>query len=137
MLFSVRRLYSLNALVLLAIWLPATSLCLLERANWLSNDECCPSSSEKAPPKDGNNCCVLASAPYKAGDTRPIVPLAILLSFVTIAEPVAAPSEPMHIRLLSPSPPDLPNTLAILFPHGPATEGSFTRFVTRPHRDNS
>ena len=114
MLLCVRWLYSVAASVLLAIWLPATSLCLLERANWLSNDECCPSSSEQAPTKDGNNCCVLASAPYKAGDTRPIAPLAILLSFFTVAEPLAALDEPLH-PALSLSPPDLPNTWQFSF----------------------
>ena len=57
--------------LLLVIWLPAASLCLIERAELLTNDDCCPSSTpESAPgnPSSDSTCCTLASASYKADE---------------------------------------------------------------------
>jgi hypothetical protein len=65
-LCSVNRLKTVIAACLLAFWMPAASLCLMENAGWLAkNDGCCdPQSSEISP------CCALASAAYKMDDNR-------------------------------------------------------------------
>jgi hypothetical protein len=49
------------AALLLGLWIPATSLCLIENAGWIARSDNCPDdqSSDSAP------CCALASATYK------------------------------------------------------------------------
>lgn len=64
---DVRLSNKMVGLLLLLLWLPATSLCLIERTGWLGHDDCCPSST-KAPseqPANKTPCCELASATYK------------------------------------------------------------------------
>ena len=82
--------------LLLVIWLPATSLCLVERAGWLANDDCCPSSASKpAPGKSSGDstCCTLASASYKADDYSHLHITAPLFIGVLIFEAFAGDSE--------------------------------------------
>lgn len=75
-------------MMMLALWLPATSLCLVERAGWISNDDCCPSSSEKTPssqPSSHSACCTLVSGSYKVVDHQSVttispVVVAVLLT---------------------------------------------------------
>ena len=66
----VRVLKTVMGWALLLVWLPATSLCLVERTGWLAKDDCCPSSAPKSAPTKSNDtpCCALASAIYKADD---------------------------------------------------------------------
>jgi hypothetical protein len=53
-------------LVLLAVWLPATSLCLLEQAFLIQKDDCCPSSqTPSSGERPGSACCSLAAGNYK------------------------------------------------------------------------
>jgi hypothetical protein len=52
----------ITAVVLLAVWLPATSHCLLEHALVIPKDECCPSEPSE---KSGSVCCSLAAGNYK------------------------------------------------------------------------
>jgi hypothetical protein len=67
-LFSVDRLKTVMATVLLAMWMPATSLCLLENAGLVAkNDDCPASQSSEASP-----CCALASAAYKIDENRQV-----------------------------------------------------------------
>ena len=83
--------------MLLLVWLPATSLCLVERAGWLANDDCCPSSAPKSPPGKPSNdttCCALASASYKADDYSRLHIAAPLFIGVLIFEALAAEAEP-------------------------------------------
>ena len=57
------------AMALLALWIPATSLCLAENAGLLvDNDHCGDSPLSQASP-----CCVVASAAYKLDDNRAAV----------------------------------------------------------------
>jgi len=66
---AMKWLNRVIAAVMLLVWLPATSLCLIERAGWLANDDCCPSSTGGAPdkqPASNSTCCTLASGSYKA-----------------------------------------------------------------------
>jgi hypothetical protein len=109
----VNLLKRVVALVLLAAWLPATSLCLIERAGWLSSDDCCPSNTQNGSdqkPSHETTCCALASATYKADDDQNVnvaAPIAVLvadwnsLSVVESFGWSACPS-------LSISPPELP-----------------------------
>lgn len=57
----------------LVIWLPATSLCLVERAGWLSAKDCCEESpAQSTPAKSGGTsaCCALDSSSYKAHENE-------------------------------------------------------------------
>lgn len=56
------------AILLLILWMPATSLCLVEQSGLLeiecpSSDECCPTQ-----PAEASTCCLLASGFYKLND---------------------------------------------------------------------
>jgi hypothetical protein len=101
------------AMIMLGIWLPATSLCLAERAGWISNDDCCASDSEESPasPPSGHSaCCLLASGSYKVDDLQlfttisPIVAEAVLTTWWEFAlQP--DPSPPLARTWI---PPDFP-----------------------------
>jgi len=68
-LLSMHRLKTIVAMALLALWMPATSLCLAENAGLVAdNDHCGDSPSSHESP-----CCVLASAVYKLDDNRAAV----------------------------------------------------------------
>src|SRR5882724_6124220 len=57
------------ALLLLTLWVPATSLCLAENAGLVADsDHCGDSPSSQAQP-----CCALASAAYKLDDNGSVV----------------------------------------------------------------
>ena len=62
---ALKRVEKVIAMALLAMWLPATSLCLLENAGWIYKTDGCPAeqSSQSSP------CCALASATYKLNYT--------------------------------------------------------------------
>lgn len=69
MVSAVKCLRRVIAAVLLLVWLPANSLCLVERAGWLANDDCCPSSASKSAPGkpfDHSTCCTLPLESFKA-----------------------------------------------------------------------
>jgi hypothetical protein len=113
----VSSLKTVVAMVLLAVWLPATSLCFVERAGWLANDDCCPSSSQSTPdsqPSDETTCCALATATYKADDHRPVAPVAMLLALITLSEAVLSLGGPPSASF-SPPPPELPTAWQFAF----------------------
>ncbi len=117
-LADVKWLHSVVTLTLLALWAPVTSLCLVERAGWLADDDCCPSSAprDQSTPRGDSPCCALASATYKLSDERtvvviPVVPLVAPLA-VTLDEPLVLP--PSHARFRSVAPPHLPATWQFL-----------------------
>jgi hypothetical protein len=57
-------LKTVAASLLLVVWIPATSLCLAEKAGLVGNiDHCRDCPSQQASP-----CCVLASGAYKPND---------------------------------------------------------------------
>ena len=76
-LFSsiVDRLKTTMAALLVVLWIPTTSLCLLEAAGWVSDaDGCATSQSSGSSP-----CCALASASYKAQENQQLaVPFCLL-----------------------------------------------------------
>lgn len=109
---AMKWLNRVIAAVMLLVWLPATSLCLIERAGWLANDDCCPSSTGGAPdkqPASNSTCCTLASGSYKADDQErvmPVVPLLALGPALVSDEPHEWASQPSPIATAS-SPPEL------------------------------
>ena len=99
----------LNAIVatyLLALWLPATSLCLMENAGWLAkNDGCCDDQSSEMSP-----CCALATASYKMEDdtvaTAPAAqPFVTLIDSAHLDQPL--PKQSARVRASGVSPPEL------------------------------
>jgi len=64
---SVNRLKTIIAVVLLGLWMPAGSLCLIENAGLLAkNAGCCDDQSSET-----SLCCALASATYKMDENAP------------------------------------------------------------------
>ena len=96
----VKKLKKAGGWLLLVIWLPATSLCLVERAGWMANDDCCPSSASKpvpAEPSSDPTCCTLASASYKADYYSHLHITAPLLIGLLIFAAIAADTEPVQV----------------------------------------
>jgi hypothetical protein len=92
----LKSIKTIVAMVLLVLWVPATSLCLVERAGWLANDDCCPSTTKEAPTSPANEsspCCWLASGSYKSNDDTPVLiqaqftPLVIAFTLNSFADP--------------------------------------------------
>jgi len=65
----MHRLKTIVAVALLALWMPATSLCLAENAGLVANSDHC----RGCPSQQASPCCVLASAPYKLDDNGSVV----------------------------------------------------------------
>jgi hypothetical protein len=63
-LLSMHRLKTIVAMALLALWIPATSLCLAENAGLVVNSDHCSG----CPLSQTSPCCVLASTAYKLDD---------------------------------------------------------------------
>jgi hypothetical protein len=102
---SMHRLKTIVAMALLALWIPATSLCLAENAGLVADsDHCggCPSSQ-------ASPCCVVASAAYKLDDNRAAV-LPWLADSVPFARDVTELHSPLVVCLAGngcESPPEL------------------------------
>jgi hypothetical protein len=98
---------------MLVVWLPATSLCLVETAGFLSSDGCCPSGETNSTPANestaDSTCCVLAWGNYKANeDDRPIIssPLFTYFLIANLPELTERDATPQWNSVTS-SPPEL------------------------------
>jgi hypothetical protein len=90
-LLSMHRLKTIVAVALLALWIPATSLCLAENAGLVVDiDHCSDSPLSQASP-----CCVLASAAYKPDDNR-----AAVLPSLGNSVPVSGDATELHPPLV-------------------------------------
>jgi hypothetical protein len=102
---SVNRLKTIIAVVLLGLWIPAGSLCLIENAGLLAKNACCcdDQSSETSP------CCALASAAYKMDENAPTKALSLAQIFVSIdlANVDCSPPQFSHVAEYGVSPPEL------------------------------
>jgi hypothetical protein len=76
---GVRRLTTILAAALLAMWIPATSLCLAENAGVIASAGCCDDSRST----DSSPCCALASAAYKLDDNGHAVTVSPGLAYVS------------------------------------------------------
>ena len=105
------------AMVILALWMPATSLCLAECAGLIERGDCCPDESSGKADAAAHPCCFLASGHYKSHDYRPlmIAPIDLATAQVPFLISSAAPSERLAAIWPSPSPPDLPVTWQFSF----------------------
>ena len=103
----MKWLHKVVAMMMLALWLPATSLCLAECAGLVERGDCCPDESSGNADAAVHPCCLLASGGYKSDTHRPLVPvpevaaadrLASLISLAPssaeLASPPPAPSRP-------------------------------------------
>lgn len=103
-------LHRIVALVMLAAWMPAASLCLAECAGFVERGDCCPDESSGDANAAAHSCCLLASGSYKS-DTHP--PLVVApYAFVTAQVPSMILDAPPSAESVQPSPssspPDLP-----------------------------
>jgi hypothetical protein len=109
---EVKRVKRILAMALLAMWMPATSLCLLENAGLISkNDDCAAGQSESSP------CCALASATYKMDENPAIAvpsPTLLISWFVDLPQLIWAPTQ-LAIGESGVSPPDLSQTWQFSF----------------------
>jgi hypothetical protein len=100
-------------MALVVMWMPATSLCLIENAGLISKEDNCPAdqSSQLSP------CCALASATYKMDENPSIaVPLPVLLtSWLTDLPILICPLTQPAIGESGVSPPDLSQTWQFSF----------------------
>jgi hypothetical protein len=102
---SVDQLKTIVATCLLALWMPATSLCLIENAGWLKkSDGCCDTQSSETLP-----CCALASATYKMDESRsakaPVVQL--FVAPIDLANLNSMPQQFASVAECGVSPPEL------------------------------
>ncbi len=98
--------------MLLALWVPVNSHCLLETAGLIPPDECCAESSTNSNSHTASLCDpgdMLDSAHSRAEDSQAALPLLVAawlpLFFESIAEPIL-PARPAWDSL-SPAPPEL------------------------------
>jgi hypothetical protein len=110
---SVNRLKIIIAACLLTLWLPATSLCLMENAGWLAkSDGCCDSQSSEM-----LSCCALASATYKMDDSRLSTAPAgqLLVALIDFANLNSAPEQFARPAECGVSPPELSSSWQFSF----------------------
>lgn len=114
---NVKRIKTVVALVMMAVWLPAQSHCLLERAGWLWSGDCCPevdgtSESPAKAPCSEQICCNLDSPTYKLDDEQTVVqaPAAFLLGPARPVPIELAPLAERPQRLCPLASPELPVT---------------------------
>jgi hypothetical protein len=69
----VGLLKTATAIILLVVWLPATSSCLLERVSVIQKDECCPPKDSVPQDRSGSACCSLAAGNYKMDQSEVVV----------------------------------------------------------------
>src|SRR5437016_4289586 len=78
----VDQLKTTMAALLLVLWIPATSLCLLEAAGWISDaDGCAAGQSLESSP-----CCALASASYKMQENRQVAQPSYAVEIALVVE---------------------------------------------------
>lgn len=119
----LNRVKRVLAMALLAMWLPATSLCLLENAGLISKNDDCPAgqASESSP------CCALASATYKMIErpARAIPPPALVIAWFVDPPQLVLPPTLFAVTESGVSPPELPqswqfSSRAALMPRAPS-----------------
>jgi len=92
----VRSINRVVALLMLAVWLPATSHCMLETAGIIPTDECCqtPEFPTQDPHDCRDGCASFEDSFYKVKEQIPgdLTPFQILVSLPAIEPTVVAPS---------------------------------------------
>jgi hypothetical protein len=106
-------------MALLALWMPATSLCLAENAGlFADNDHCGDSPSSETSP-----CCALASAAYKMDESGSALlpsPSQVVVLFTNVAVLDSSPHRFARVAECGVSPPELSTTWQFSYRAAPA-----------------
>jgi hypothetical protein len=112
----VNRLKKIMALLLLVLWMPITSHCLLESAGLMPEIFCCENDCSPIEKDSTDECATLETAVYKTtdGDAVLVVPdfQAVLMVVLLPAETVSLPLPASGF--LTVAPPPLPVTWQFL-----------------------
>jgi len=103
-------LHRIVAMLMLAAWIPAASLCLAECAGVVERGDCCPDESGGKTNAADHSCCFLASGLYKLHDNHSLlmIPDALPTAQVSSHLSVAPSSNSLPLPAARRSPPDLP-----------------------------
>lgn len=114
---AVNWLHRIVAMVMLAAWMPAASLCLAECAGLVERGDCCADESGGKSDSAAHPCCFLASGLYKSHDSQTLVTAPHALATAQLPSPISV--TPASGNVASPlpavSPPDLPVTWQFSF----------------------
>jgi len=109
----VNRLKTIVAMMLLALWVPITSHCLLERVSDLGFLACASDDSAKGDcGNDADGCQSVESASYRSEDSQPLVSgfaFAFTWVIAVLASDSPPPSQPSP-ALCTDAPPDIPSS---------------------------
>jgi hypothetical protein len=113
----VNWLHRIVAIVMLAAWMPAASLCLAECAGVVERGDCCADESGGKPDAAASHCCFLSSSLYKSHDSQTLVTAPDALATAQLPSPVSIAPLPSRLASLPPalSPPDFPVTWQFTF----------------------
>ena len=114
---AVNWLHRIIAMLMLAAWMPAASLCLAECAGLIERGDCCPDESSDDADTAAYSCCLLASGSYKSDTHRPLVlaPDAIATARRVSLISVLPSSDGLASSPLTLSPPELRVTWQFFF----------------------
>lgn len=114
---GVNWLHRIVALVMLAAWMPAASLCLAECAGIVERGDCCADEAGGKTDAAAHPCCFLASGLYKSHDNQPLVMAPDAFATAPMASLISVVPSSSGLASLPPtlSPPDLPVTWQFLF----------------------
>ena len=114
---SVNWLHRIVAMLMLALWMPAASLCLDECAGIVERGDCCADESSGPANAAEHPCCFLASGHYKSPDDRPQVSAPVMLATAQLPSLISfsPPAEDLVLPSLASCPPDLPVTWQFSF----------------------
>jgi hypothetical protein len=109
----VNRLKTIVAMILLVLWAPVTSHCLLERVPGLEFLACASDDSPTGDcDKGADGCQSVESASYKTEDSQPLVsafaPALALL--VAVLSPDSVPPRQPSLARRTDTPPDIPSS---------------------------
>ena len=114
---SVNWLHRIVAMLMLALWMPAASLCLAECAGIVERGDCCADESSGPANAVAHPCCFLASGHYKSPNDRPQVSAPVMLTTAQLPSLISfsPPAEDLVLPSLASCPPELPVTWQFSF----------------------
>lgn len=114
---AVNWLHRIVAVVMLAAWMPAASLCLAECAGLVERGDCCADESGGKSDSAEHPCCFLASGLYKSHDHQNLVTAPDALATAQLLSPISVANSSGILAAPQPalSPPDLPVTWQFSF----------------------
>ena len=107
----MKRLFHIVGLVLLVLWVPITSHCMLENVRGLEFLKCPTDTPDGAPCQD--ECSQLESASYKISDTHTDFLPAVLTEILTFVI-LEFPADEQPINVIE-TPPEIPPSWQFIF----------------------